>query len=119
MDPEAPAVFGQAVAAPDLESLVYVLGASALGAIVSRIHGRIVLPTVVVEIVLGIVIGPEVLGLAEVDSYIRFLSNFGLSLLFFFAGLEDIERRVVEARSFAGQPVGRALWRSGSPSERC
>ena len=102
MDPGAPAVLGQAVTAPDLESLVYVLGASALGAIVSRIHGRIVLPTVVVEIVLGIVIGPEVLDLAEVDSYIRFLSNFGLALLFFFAGLEVIERRVVRSSVVRG-----------------
>ena len=112
MDTGVPAVLGQAVAAPDLESLVYVLGASALGAIVSRIHGRIVLPTVVVEIVLGIVIGPEVLDLAEVDSYIRFLSNFGLALLFFFAGLEVIERRVVRSsvvRGAAGWAVSLAI----------
>ena len=112
MDPGVPAVLGQAVAAPDLESLVYVLGASTLGAIVSRIHGRIVLPTVVVEIVLGIVIGPEVLDLAEVDSYIRFLSNFGLALLFFFAGLEVIERRVVRSsvvRGAAGWAVSLAI----------
>ena len=112
MDPGVPAVLGQAVPAPDLESLVYVLGASTLGAIVSRIHGRIVLPTVVVEIVLGIVIGPEVLDLAEVDSYIRFLSNFGLALLFFFAGLEVIERRVVRSsvvRGAAGWAVSLAI----------
>jgi Kef-type K+ transport system membrane component KefB len=31
---------------------------------------------------------------AEVDSYVTFLSNFGLALLFFFAGLEVIEKRV-------------------------
>ena len=70
------------------------------------------LPTVVVEIVLGIVIGPEVLDLAEVDSYIRFLSNFGLALLFFFAGLEVIERRVVRSsvvRGAAGWAVSLAI----------
>ena len=86
-------MFG-AVAPPDLDSLVLVLAASALGAILSRFHRRVVLPTVVVEIVLGIVIGPDVLGLAEVDAYIDFLAGTGLAVLFFFAGLEVIEKHV-------------------------
>ena len=60
----------------------------------SRLHHRLVLPTVVLEIVLGIVIGPEVLDVAEVDEFIEALADFGLGLLFFFAGLEVIERRV-------------------------
>ena len=64
-------------------SLVLVLLASSLGALLSRLHRTIVLPTVILEIVLGILIGPEVLGLAEVDTYIDFLANFGLALLFF------------------------------------
>src|SRR5687768_18520936 len=42
---------------------------------------------------LGIVIGPEVLGLAESDDFIDFFSNLGLGMLFFFAGYEiDFER---------------------------
>ena len=52
------------MAPPDLDSLVLVLAASSLAALVSRIHRTLVLPTVVVEIVLGIVIGPELLGWA-------------------------------------------------------
>jgi Kef-type K+ transport system membrane component KefB len=60
----------------------------------SRWHLRLVLPTVVMEIVLGIVIGPEVLDLAETNAYIDFLSQFGLALLFFFAGVEVIEHKV-------------------------
>ena len=71
-----------------------VLLASSLGAILSRLHRRLVLPTVVVEIVLGIVIGSEVLGIAKVDRYIEFLANIGLVFLFFFAGLEVVEKRV-------------------------
>ena len=78
----------------EARSLVFVFLASMLGAVLSRWHLRLVLPTVVVEIVLGILIGPEVLGLAEVDVYIAFLSDFGLALLFFFAGLEVIEHHV-------------------------
>jgi Kef-type K+ transport system membrane component KefB len=49
---------------------------------------------VVVEIVLGILIGPEGLDFAQVDTYISFLANFGLAFLFFFAGLEVIEKHV-------------------------
>lgn len=78
----------------ELRALVLVLAAATLGALLSRIHGRLVLPTVVVEIALGIVIGPEVLDLADVNPYLTFLANFGLAMLFFFAGLEVVEKRV-------------------------
>jgi Kef-type K+ transport system membrane component KefB len=78
----------------DAQSLVLVLAASTLGAILSRVHRRLVLPTVVVEIVLGILIGPDGLGWAEVDQYINFLANFGLVFLFFFAGVEVVEKHV-------------------------
>jgi len=50
-------------------------------------------PVVVVELLLGIVIGPEVLGLADTDNFIDFFSSLGLGMLFFFAGYEiDFER---------------------------
>ena len=78
----------------EARSLVLVFLATTLAAVLSRWHLRLVLPTVVVEIVLGILIGPEVFGLAEVNAYIDFLSDFGLALLFFFAGLEVIEQHV-------------------------
>ena len=51
------------------------------------------LPVVVLEIVFGIVVGPELLGLAESDEFLDFFSNLGLGMLFFFAGYEiDFER---------------------------
>jgi Kef-type K+ transport system membrane component KefB len=96
------------VTPPDVRSLVLVLAAAALGAIASRLHRRLVLPTVVVEIVLGIMIGPEVLSIADVDAYLEFLANFGLVFLFFFAGLEVIEKRV-PARSVARGTLGWAI----------
>jgi Kef-type K+ transport system membrane component KefB len=71
-----------------------VLFASALASFLSRAHRRLILPTVVVEIVLGILLGPDVLDRAEVNTYLVFLSNVGLSLLFFFAGIEVVENRV-------------------------
>ncbi len=93
---------------PDAGSLVLVLAAASAGAILSRLHRRVVLPTVVLEIVLGILIGPEGLGLAEVDSHIEFLADLGLVFLFFFAGLELVEQRVAR-RSLVRGTIGWAI----------
>jgi Kef-type K+ transport system membrane component KefB len=96
----------------DAGSLVLVLAAASGGAILSRLHARVLLPTVVVEILLGIVIGPEGLGWAEIDSYIDFLANFGLVFLFFFAGLELVEHRVARrslVRGTAGWAISIAI----------
>ena len=51
------------------------------------------LPSVVLEIVIGILIGPSVLGWVKVDSPIQILSLLGLAFLLFLAGLEvELER---------------------------
>jgi Kef-type K+ transport system membrane component KefB len=51
------------------------------------------LPTIALEIVAGIVIGPSVLGWVKVDLPISILSVFGLAFLLFLAGLEvDLEQ---------------------------
>ena len=48
---------------------------------------------VVLELVLGIVIGPQVLHLAHSDAFIDFFSSLGSGMLFYFAGYEiDFER---------------------------
>jgi Kef-type K+ transport system membrane component KefB len=96
----------------DAGSLVLVLAAASAGAILSRIHRYVVLPTVGIEIVLGILIGPEGLGLAKVDDHIDFLSDLGLIFLFFFAGLELVEHRVARrllARGTIGWTISLAL----------
>ena len=46
------------------------------------------MPAVVLEIVLGIVIGPSVLGWVHVDAAVNVLGLIGLSFLLFLAGLE-------------------------------
>jgi Kef-type K+ transport system membrane component KefB len=46
------------------------------------------LPSVVLEIVIGIVIGPAVLGWVEIDEPVEVLSLLGLAFLLFLAGLE-------------------------------
>lgn len=60
-------------------------------------------PTTVLEIVLGILIGPAVLGIAEVDVLVDGLATFGLALLFFLAGYE------VEFGRIRGRPLRGAL----------
>ena len=78
----------------DSESFLAVVTAAALAALIGALAGRrILLPVVVVEIVLGIVIGPDVLGLANPDDFLEFFASLGLGMLFFFAGYEiDFER---------------------------
>ena len=96
----------------DAGSLVLVLAAASGGAILSRLHSRIILPTVVLEILLGILIGPEGLGWADVDIYVDFLANFGLVFLFFFAGIELVEHRVARrslVRGTAGWAISIAI----------
>ena len=55
---------------------------------------RFAIPVVVMELLLGIVIGPQVLGLADNDPTTEFLGNLGLGMLFFFAGYEIDFKRI-------------------------
>jgi hypothetical protein len=41
---------------------------------------------VVIELVLGIIVGPQVLDLAQVNEFTDFFASLGLGMLFFFAG---------------------------------
>jgi Kef-type K+ transport system membrane component KefB len=73
--------------------LVIVFTAALAGTIVVAVAPRIALPVVVVELILGIVIGPHCTDLAQVDKFTDFFANLGLGMLFFFAGYEiDFER---------------------------
>jgi len=78
----------------DSGSFLTVVVVAALAAFVAGLmSARLPLPVVVLEIVFGIVVGPELLGLAESDDFLAFFSNLGLGMLFFFAGYEiDFER---------------------------
>jgi Kef-type K+ transport system membrane component KefB len=72
-------------------SLVGVLIVAAVAFVVPLALGLIPalrVPSVVVEIVAGIVIGPAVLGIVEVDAPLRFMSLLGLACLLFLAGME-------------------------------
>lgn len=60
-------------------------------------------PAVVLEIVAGIVIGPDVLGWVEIDQAIEVFSNVGLVILLFLAGLG------IELERFRGALLRRSL----------
>jgi Kef-type K+ transport system membrane component KefB len=87
-------VLGVVEAPIDETSLLVIVGAAALaGMLVMLASPKLVIPVVVVELILGIIVGPQVAGLAEVDPTTDFLGNLGLGMLFFFAGYEiDFER---------------------------
>jgi Kef-type K+ transport system membrane component KefB len=83
--------------------LAIVATAAAAGTAAALATGRgVIVPVVVVELVFGIVLGPQVLGL-HVDQFISFFSALGLGLLFFFAGYE------IDVRRIRGQPLRLAL----------
>ncbi|HKI67916.1 MAG TPA: cation:proton antiporter [Solirubrobacterales bacterium] len=89
----------------DAESFfVIVLSAAVAAATVAFVPGRFVPPVVVVELGLGILVGPHVLSIAGEDEFIEFFSNLGLGMLFFFAGYEiDFER-------IKGEPLKLGAW---------
>jgi Kef-type K+ transport system membrane component KefB len=78
----------------DTDSFFAIVVVAAVAAIAAAaVPRRFAPPVVVLELVLGIVIGPEILGLAHTDDFVNFFSNLGLGMLFFFAGYEiDFER---------------------------
>jgi Kef-type K+ transport system membrane component KefB len=78
----------------DTDSFFAIVVVAAVASVtVAAVPKRYAPPVVVLELMLGIVIGPEILGLAQTDDFVEFFSNLGLGMLFFFAGYEiDFER---------------------------
>src|SRR4051794_31704070 len=83
--------------------LVIVVAAAVGGTMSALLTGRgLLVPSVVVELLLGVVIGPQVLGL-DATEFVQYFASLGLGMLFFFAGYEiDIHR-------IAGQPLRLAV----------
>jgi Kef-type K+ transport system membrane component KefB len=72
----------------ELHSLLLIFTIAAVAPLLCEWVPWIRLPLVVLEITLGIVVGPQVLGWAAPGPTIEVLSNFGLAALFFLAGFE-------------------------------
>jgi Kef-type K+ transport system membrane component KefB len=81
-----------------------IIAVSALAGTVTAVAGEhgVLVPVVVVELLLGVLLGPQALGL-HVNQFITFFSDLGLGLLFFFAGYEIDMHRIM------GKPLRLAL----------
>src|SRR5699024_12548489 len=74
-----------------LAEIVRVMGSIATAAVLARVRAlatRRAVPDVVWLLVLGIVIGPNMLGLAHATEAVDFLRELGLGFLFLLAGFE-------------------------------
>src|SRR4051794_22135320 len=71
---------------------------------VTLLPRRMAPPVVVLELALGILIGPHVLHLAHIDDFTEFFSNLGLGMLFYFAGYE------IDFQRIKGRPLVLGAW---------
>ncbi|HET7590088.1 MAG TPA: cation:proton antiporter [Solirubrobacterales bacterium] len=89
----------------DTESFSVVVVVSAVAAILAAIlPRRLAPPVVVLELGLGILVGPHVFDIARIDDFIEFFSNLGLGMLFFFAGYE------IDFQRIRGRPMRLGAW---------
>lgn len=84
-------------------SAVVIMAAAVAAVLLAELLRGIRLPVVVLEIVLGILIGPQVLHWAVVHPFIDGLSQLGLALLMFLAGFEADPARI------RGRPLNLAV----------
>ena len=70
--------------------------------LVRAIGKWVAIPLVVFEIVLGLILGPAMLGWIVPDDFMTLLADFGLAMLFFLAGNE------IDFRAIRGRPLSRA-----------
>ena len=71
-----------------LDDLVLVLLVAAAVPLVLAAVPRLLVPAAVLEIVAGIVLGPDVLDVVDLDQAVQVVSTIGLAFLLFLAGLE-------------------------------
>ena len=90
------------------ENLIVVAITMALAAGIPALLPRLPLSGVVLEVVLGVIIGPQVMGLVHPHLTLNFMANFGLGMLFLMAGFE-MDPTVLSGRPIRHAVVGWAL----------
>jgi len=89
---------------PGVASIVLVPLLAVIASLFSDWVGRVAkVPLVVFEILLGLLLGPSVLGWIPKTDALDFIANFGLAFLFFMAGNE------IDFAAIKGRPVRRAV----------
>jgi Kef-type K+ transport system membrane component KefB len=88
-------------------SLLIVAGISVLVPVVLGLLPRLPVPGAVLMVLGGIVVGPSVLNWARIDAPVEVLSDLGLGILLFLAGLEiDVDRLRSPLTRLAGVAFG-------------
>jgi Kef-type K+ transport system membrane component KefB len=73
---------------PSFTNLLIVMAVAFTAPLLLGLFPRLLLPSVVLEIVAGILVGPSVLGWVEVDEAVEVIALLGLAFVLFLAGLE-------------------------------
>jgi Kef-type K+ transport system membrane component KefB len=82
---------------------VVIAAAAVIAPLLSELLRRWRVPSVLFELLLGILVGPAVLGWVEVDEFVKGLSELGLAVLFFLAGYE------INFAKLRGAPINRGV----------
>jgi Kef-type K+ transport system membrane component KefB len=85
---------------PSFDDLLIVMAVAFAAPFLLGLVPRLRLPAVVLEIVAGIIIGPSLLGIVEVDQSVEVIALVGLAFVLFLAGLE------IEFDRLRGQALG-------------
>ena len=86
-----------------VSTLVLIAIAAVLAPVLSELTGALAIPEIVIQIGLGILIGPYVLDIAHVTGVVTGLSDLGLTFLIFLAGYE------LDLQKIRGRPLELAL----------
>jgi Kef-type K+ transport system membrane component KefB len=89
--------------AETLFPILLILVVAVSGPLIAELPVGFRIPTVVIEVVLGIIIGPQVLGLVHFDGFVVTMSKFGMAATLFMASME------LEFDRIRGRPLGLAM----------
>jgi len=89
----------------DAGSFLAIVATAAVAGTLSTVIGArgLFVPVVVLELVLGVVVGPQALDIAHINDFTEFFADLGLGMLFFFAGYE------IEIQRIRGDPLRLAI----------
>ena len=85
-----------------ISTLVVIAVIAVVAPLLAELLRRFRIPGVVLEIAIGIVVGPQVLGLAHLNEVVAGFSDLGLAFLMFLAGYE------INFQQIKGRPLSRA-----------
>ena len=87
----------------DLHPVFWIMIAAVVAPLLAELPLRVRVPVVVLEVLLGVVIGPHVLGLVAFDGFVVSMYEFGMAATLFMAGME------LNFKHVQGRPLWLAL----------